>query len=142
MLFFLSIRLTPRSTRTDKLFPYTTLFRSGSQGAIGSVLAATTHSDIAGVANGSITKSSPEPEERDGGAQGTVASRSDVKEKTFLSVAAAGLLLGASWTSHAQPAPDPSPAGAPGDPAAIQAGTAVADRKSGVEGQGGPVRGE
>src|SRR3546814_2943917 len=29
-------------------------------------------------------------------------------------------------SSHAQPAPDPSPAGAPGEPAAIQAGTAVA----------------
>src|SRR3546814_21181083 len=27
-LFFLSIRLPPRSTRTDTLFPYTTLFRS------------------------------------------------------------------------------------------------------------------
>src|SRR3546814_15813470 len=28
-LFFLMIRLPPRSTRTDTLFPYTTLFRSG-----------------------------------------------------------------------------------------------------------------
>src|SRR3546814_10239956 len=27
--FFLSIRRPPRSTRTDTLFPYTTLFRSG-----------------------------------------------------------------------------------------------------------------
>src|SRR3546814_2649827 len=27
--FFLMIRRTPRSTRTDTLFPYTTLFRSG-----------------------------------------------------------------------------------------------------------------
>src|SRR3546814_1412698 len=27
--FFLVIRLPPRSTRTDSLFPYTTLFRSG-----------------------------------------------------------------------------------------------------------------
>src|SRR3546814_20282113 len=27
-LFFLMIRLPPRSTRTDTLFPYTTLFRS------------------------------------------------------------------------------------------------------------------
>src|SRR3546814_3991279 len=27
--FFLMIRLPPRSTRTDTLFPYTTLFRSG-----------------------------------------------------------------------------------------------------------------
>src|SRR3546814_6571463 len=28
MMFFLMIRLPPRSTRTDTLFPYTTLFRS------------------------------------------------------------------------------------------------------------------
>src|SRR3546814_12017289 len=28
--FFLMIRRPPRSTRTDTLFPYTTLFRSGS----------------------------------------------------------------------------------------------------------------
>src|SRR3546814_5789738 len=28
LLFFLRIRLPPRSTRTDTLFPYTTLFRS------------------------------------------------------------------------------------------------------------------
>src|SRR3546814_16781643 len=28
VLFFLSIRRPPRSTRTDTLFPYTTLFRS------------------------------------------------------------------------------------------------------------------
>src|SRR3546814_12828016 len=29
--FFLMIRRPPRSTRTDTLFPYTTLFRSGVQ---------------------------------------------------------------------------------------------------------------
>src|SRR3546814_16809066 len=29
-IFFLMIRRPPRSTRTDTLFPYTTLFRSGS----------------------------------------------------------------------------------------------------------------
>src|SRR3546814_18691900 len=34
LLFFLMIRRPPRSTRTDTLFPYTTLFRSGqSRGA-------------------------------------------------------------------------------------------------------------
>src|SRR3546814_7912268 len=31
--FFLMIRRPPRSTRTDTLFPYTTLFRSGRSGA-------------------------------------------------------------------------------------------------------------
>src|SRR3546814_11566676 len=30
-VFFLMIRRPPRSTRTDTLFPYTTLFRSGDQ---------------------------------------------------------------------------------------------------------------
>src|SRR3546814_21118376 len=29
VIFFLMIRRPPRSTRTDTLFPYTTLFRSG-----------------------------------------------------------------------------------------------------------------
>src|SRR3546814_1040390 len=32
MFFFLMIRRPPRSTRTDTLFPYTTLFRSASMG--------------------------------------------------------------------------------------------------------------
>src|SRR3546814_14486275 len=33
-LFFLMIRRPPRSTRTDTLFPYTTLFRSEVEGAL------------------------------------------------------------------------------------------------------------
>src|SRR3546814_18039311 len=33
VFFFLMIRRPPRSTRTDTLFPYTTLFRSGDDGA-------------------------------------------------------------------------------------------------------------
>src|SRR3546814_20708618 len=32
--FFLMIRRPPRSTRTDTLFPYTTLFRSGTAGHV------------------------------------------------------------------------------------------------------------
>src|SRR3546814_7127980 len=32
-VFFLSLRRPPRSTRTDTLLPYTTLFRSGPPGA-------------------------------------------------------------------------------------------------------------
>src|SRR3546814_15857955 len=35
--FFLSIRRPPRSTRTDTLFPYTTLFRSPGNVALGVV---------------------------------------------------------------------------------------------------------
>src|SRR3546814_8099132 len=35
LLFFLMIRLPPRSTRTDTLFPYTTLFRSAQHGDTG-----------------------------------------------------------------------------------------------------------
>src|SRR3546814_19741071 len=34
VFFFLMIRLPPRSTRTDTLFPYTTLFRSFGHAAI------------------------------------------------------------------------------------------------------------
>src|SRR3546814_12849378 len=34
-MFFLMIRRPPRSTRTDTLFPYTTLFRSLTRGGIG-----------------------------------------------------------------------------------------------------------
>src|SRR3546814_6039043 len=32
------IRRPPRSTRTDTLFPYTTLFRSGTETAVGGIL--------------------------------------------------------------------------------------------------------
>src|SRR3546814_12416777 len=41
-VFFLMIRRPPRSTRTDTLFPYTTLFRSdaGSDDALRATLAA------------------------------------------------------------------------------------------------------
>src|SRR3546814_12466357 len=34
MFFFLMIRRPPRSTRTDTLFPYTTLFRSPGEGLV------------------------------------------------------------------------------------------------------------
>src|SRR3546814_7257365 len=34
VVFFLMIRRPPRSTRTDTLFPYTTLFRSADDGGI------------------------------------------------------------------------------------------------------------
>src|SRR3546814_3492786 len=34
MIFFLMIRRPPRSTRTDTLFPYTTLFRSAAEIAL------------------------------------------------------------------------------------------------------------
>src|SRR3546814_2511482 len=39
MFFFLMIRQPPRSTRTDTLFPYTTLFRSDLPKLIGSEIA-------------------------------------------------------------------------------------------------------
>src|SRR3546814_12972340 len=34
LIFFLMIRRPPRSTRTDTLFPYTTLFRSVGEGPV------------------------------------------------------------------------------------------------------------
>src|SRR3546814_3602198 len=43
--FFLMIRLPPRSTRTDTLFPYTTLFRSrGTHGIVETVVHVTVNS--------------------------------------------------------------------------------------------------
>src|SRR3546814_12307572 len=33
-IFFLMLRQPPRSTRTDTIFPYTTLFRSNARGAV------------------------------------------------------------------------------------------------------------
>src|SRR3546814_14761458 len=44
--FFLMIRRPPRSTRTDTLFPYTTLFRSGEGAAVVAPASAT---DVVGV---------------------------------------------------------------------------------------------
>src|SRR3546814_5168847 len=50
-LFFLMIRRPPRSTRTDTLFPYTTLYRSGSvnrffrRGAMAEIMCATVRAD-------------------------------------------------------------------------------------------------
>src|SRR3546814_8919354 len=48
LLFFLMIRRPPRSTRTDTLFPYTTLFRSAvrGDGARQGPVAAEDHSEI------------------------------------------------------------------------------------------------
>src|SRR3546814_19975932 len=41
LVFFLMIRLPPRSTRTDTLFPYTTLFRSKEGSAMARRVAST-----------------------------------------------------------------------------------------------------
>src|SRR3546814_11875462 len=41
VFFFLMIRRPPRATRTDTLFPYTTLFRSTEAGAHGPIVLAT-----------------------------------------------------------------------------------------------------
>src|SRR3546814_13440578 len=43
-IFFLMIRRPPRSTRTDTLFPYTTLFRSGPRRLCGGSSACTASS--------------------------------------------------------------------------------------------------
>src|SRR3546814_12299861 len=44
--FFLMIRLPPRSTRTDTLFPYTTLFRSHRGAGFGARVAAVEPDDV------------------------------------------------------------------------------------------------
>src|SRR3546814_17460662 len=43
LFFFLMIRQPPRSTRTDTLFPYTTLFRSRPEGAARALEASAGH---------------------------------------------------------------------------------------------------
>src|SRR3546814_10236461 len=50
------IRRPPRSTRTDTLFPYTTLFRStrGTYGEVGVELNNVAHGDFGGVVEGFI----------------------------------------------------------------------------------------
>src|SRR3546814_1779516 len=55
--FFLMIRRPPRSTRTDTLFPYTTLFRSPVGGAVPRSLAAVTRQVLcrAGVAEAAMS---------------------------------------------------------------------------------------
>src|SRR3546814_8139670 len=55
LLFFLMIRRPPRSTRTDTLFPYTTLFRSQAALAIG--FAKTTASGLMSAASASSCQS-------------------------------------------------------------------------------------
>src|SRR3546814_2941614 len=51
-LFFLMIRRPPRSTRTDTLFPYTTLFRSPAEGeAKGRLVGDVDYAEVAGVAD-------------------------------------------------------------------------------------------
>src|SRR3546814_11419296 len=46
-VFFLMIRRPPRSTRTDTLFPYTTLFRSYRHGAFAGTYAVSRYPDAA-----------------------------------------------------------------------------------------------
>src|SRR3546814_4382483 len=51
-VFFLMIRRPPRSTRTDTLFPYTTLFRSGLIGNPYSIGCIITHIYLGTLGNG------------------------------------------------------------------------------------------
>src|SRR3546814_4211147 len=67
VFFFLMIRRPPRSTRTDTLFPYTTLFRSpGATFASvrGSLPSARANSTIARRANGAGGRASPRRRQR------------------------------------------------------------------------------
>src|SRR3546814_3918250 len=53
--FFLRIRRPPRSTRTDTLFPYTTLFRSGFPSNRLSVLGGISNGEILGFPLGGLS---------------------------------------------------------------------------------------
>src|SRR3546814_5335253 len=48
------IRRPPRSTRTDTLFPYTTLFRSGTAGSSNLITNKRTLSNVVSIENGQI----------------------------------------------------------------------------------------
>src|SRR3546814_19508342 len=48
VIFFLMIRRPPRSTRTDTLFPYTTLFRSDAQSGVRNLIVMQSLAPIAG----------------------------------------------------------------------------------------------
>src|SRR3546814_10078284 len=74
LIFFLMIRRPPRSTRTDTLFPYTTLFRSthvptrarltpGATGPVPRILrqGRTARQTRPGWATGQVDRRSPEP---------------------------------------------------------------------------------
>src|SRR3546814_12358905 len=52
--FFLMIRLPPRSTRTDTLFPYTTLFRSTGHHQVAGILRFANENKIPIVAKGGV----------------------------------------------------------------------------------------
>src|SRR3546814_19662738 len=49
IFFFLMIRRPPRSTRTDTLFPYTTLFRSGHRAGVEAVRKVTREARALGI---------------------------------------------------------------------------------------------
>src|SRR3546814_11104571 len=56
IFFFLMIRRPPRSTRTDTLFPYTTLFRSGGDDVVAdtAVVGARTEMELLVVAEATL----------------------------------------------------------------------------------------
>src|SRR3546814_13516597 len=58
-IFFLMIRRPPRSTRTDTLFPYTTLFRSGRERLTGQLPAITTQTPASHVSENTVQRALP-----------------------------------------------------------------------------------
>src|SRR3546814_13508440 len=106
-VFFLMIRRPPRSTRTDTLFPYTTLFRSPRRHA-------TRRCQLSGTQGGAA----------------------DMDRKRFFAAGtAAAFLLGGLYLAGADDSPDGSARAAPATtarPAATAPAVAAPDRKSGV----------
>src|SRR3546814_1770901 len=85
------IRLPPRSTRTDTLFPYTTLFRSVAERTAGVAIRPRPHR-LAGVVSGCRGAAPGRPRDRRAGAEAAVGGRLDrrPREHAFVDQAAVG----------------------------------------------------
>src|SRR3546814_15334077 len=83
------IRLPPRSTRTDTLFPYTTLFRSVAERTAGVAIRPRPHR-LAGVVSGCRGAAPGRPRDRRAGAEAAVGGRLDrrPREHAFVDQAA------------------------------------------------------
>src|SRR3546814_6591615 len=81
-MFFLSIRRPPRSTRTDTLFPYTTLFRSRdvARAITGTITGTVSLPGSARDLHARLRPSQPSPAIRHNRGRGTVRSEEHTSE--------------------------------------------------------------
>src|SRR3546814_16770685 len=87
LFFFLMIRRPPRSTRTDTLFPYTTLFREGDEQYLhqfGALRARLQHPHEPARRKGAAPARREQPRAREGGRRRTGAGARRVGEERQL----------------------------------------------------------